>query len=57
MTDTGKYCVDCEFFHVIYYPIKGWDLGRAVCDKHELIVDFYANRKLATLKCVEKENK
>ena len=52
-----KYCVDCESFHVAYYPIKDWDWGRAVCEKHDLVADFPSSGKLAKLKCVEKEDK
>ncbi|MBO5970719.1 MAG: hypothetical protein J6S14_19775 [Clostridia bacterium] len=51
-------CIDCPAFKVAYEPIKAdngyWDLGRAVCEKHNLITDFATRRKLNSLECWEK---
>lgn len=50
-------CIDCPHFHIDYEPIKAdkgyWDLGRAVCKKHDLVTDFANRGKLKRLKCVE----
>ena len=55
-------CDKCEHFRILYEPIrtKGdlWDLGRARCEKHNLIVDFANHGKFKRLKCPDggKEN-
>ena len=37
-------CDKCKFFKVLYEPLRTtgelWDMGRAKCDKHDLITDF-----------------
>lgn len=52
-------CVDCPYFKIAYEPIKAdksyWDLGRAVCEKHDCVTDFVNHGKLKRLKCVEEE--
>lgn len=48
-------CCDCPHFHVLYEPIRGWDLGRVECRKHDLICDFASARKLNNMTCVEDE--
>ena len=50
-----KKCRDCPYFHIRQRPIKGWDLGLAECQKHNLVVDFASMRKISTLECIEKE--
>lgn len=37
-------CDKCKFFKVLYEPLRTtgelWDMGRAICNKHNLITDF-----------------
>lgn len=47
------HCYNCKHFHINYEPMKHVDLGRASCDKHNLIVDFLSHRQLKRLTCVE----
>mgnify|MGYP003571332546 CR=1 FL=1 len=53
-------CIDCPHFKIAYWPIKAdkgyWDLGRAVCEKHDLVTDFANRGKLKRLECVENGN-
>ena len=49
-------CKDCPYFHIRQQPIKGWDMGLAECQKHNLVVDFRSMRKVNMLVCVEEEN-
>ena len=48
-------CENCEHFKILYEPLrtKGtlWDLGRAVCQKHNLVTDFFNHGKFKKLKC------
>lgn len=50
-------CIDCPHFKIVYEPIKAdtdyYDLGRAVCEKYDLVTDFADHRKLKRLECVE----
>ena len=51
-------CWECEHFKIKYEPIGKistgmWDFGRAVCEKHDLFVDFPDHRKLKKLVCIE----
>lgn len=50
-------CKDCPHFKIAYEPIKAekgyWDLGRAFCDRYELVTDFANHGKLNKIKCVE----
>lgn len=50
-------CISCPHFQIDYEPIKAdkgfWDLGRAVCKKHDLVTDFANHGKLKRLECVE----
>ena len=52
-------CIDCPYFKIAYGPIKAdggyWDLGRAVCIKHDLVADFTDQRNLKRLECVKKD--
>ena len=52
-------CRDCEHFKVLYEPIrtKGgyYDLGKAECKKHDMVVDFMNYGKLNKLECVEEQ--
>ena len=47
-----KKCRECEHFHIVQQPIKGWDFGMAKCDKYNMVVDFVSMRKVNTLECV-----
>lgn len=48
-------CDKCEHFEIIYEPLHDtgvlWDLGRAHCKKHDLIVDFANHGKFERLEC------
>ena len=37
-------CDKCKHFKILYEPLrtkgKLWDMGRAICGKHDLIIDF-----------------
>ena len=50
-------CIDCPQFKVAYNPLKVgrdvYDSGLAVCNKHNLEVEFINRRRLNTLDCVE----
>lgn len=52
-----RLCKDCPHFHIDYPPLKGLDMGRASCDKHDLVTDFLDKRKFKRLECVEKERR
>ena len=49
-------CTDCQHFEIISRPMGNWDYGLAVCNKHEIAVDFRTMQKVNTLVCVEEEN-
>lgn len=49
-----KLCKECEHFKVICQPMEHYEPGQAECKKHNLIVDFFNERKLNRLSCVEK---
>ena len=54
-------CDKCKHFKVLYEPLrtKGtlWDMGRAKCDKHNLITDFANHEKFKRLDtCKEYES-
>lgn len=46
-------CDKCKHFKVLYEPLrtKGelWDMGRAKCNKHDLITDFANHGKFKRL--------
>lgn len=48
-------CDKCKHFKVLYEPIRTegvlWDMGRAICEKHDLICDFSTHGKFKKLKC------
>lgn len=49
-----KLCKDCPHFHIDFEPLRGgFDLGRASCDKYNLVTDFVNRRKFNTLECVK----
>lgn len=48
-------CKDCEHFHIDSEPMMPFEMGRASCDKHDLIVDYLNKRKLNRLTCVEEQ--
>ena len=52
----AKKCIDCPHFKITQEPIKGWDWGRAVCKKYDLVTDFVTRRNLKALVCVEEDN-
>lgn len=56
-----KKCVECEFFHDLYKPIKGdgigvYDAGRCKCEKHNLVCDYVSTQQLNKLVCIEEKN-
>ena len=48
-------CKDCQHFKIAYEPMMPFDMGLAVCVKHNLEVDFANRRKINKLMCIEKE--
>ena len=52
-------CDKCQHFKILYEPLrtKGdlWDLGRAKCEKHNLITDFATHGKFKRLECPDME--
>lgn len=51
-------CWDCDFFFIKWEPIGTiktgvWDLGRAICTKHNLMVEFLNHNRLKQLQCIE----
>ena len=50
-----KKCINCEHFKICQQPIKDYDTGLAKCKKHDLYVEFYSERKLNRLECVEQD--
>ena len=52
----AKKCKECPYFKILYMPLRGggtYDLGRATCEKHDLIVDFANMGKIEKLECAE----
>lgn len=46
-------CDECQYFKVLYEPLRDtsalWDMGRAVCKKHDLVCDFANHGKFKRL--------
>lgn len=48
-------CKDCQYFKIAYEPMMPFDMGLAVCTKHNLEVDFADRKKINKLVCIENE--
>lgn len=50
-------CDKCKYFHILYEPLRSggtlWDLGRAKCEKNDLIVDFANHGRFKRLSTCE----
>ena len=50
-------CDQCKYFKILYEPLRTvgelWDMGRAKCDKHDLITDFANHEKFKGLDTCE----
>lgn len=50
-------CDKCKHFNILYEPLrtenKLWDMGRAICNKHNLITDFSNHGKFKRLDTCE----
>ena len=46
----SKMCENCKYFSIAYEPF-GYEWGRAVCKKYDLITDFKDHRKIKRLTC------
>lgn len=50
-------CDKCKYFKILYEPLRDtgelWDMGRAMCKKHNLIVDFANHGKFKRLDTCE----
>ena len=50
-------CNKCKYFRIQYEPLRTsgtlWDMGRAKCDKHDLILDFANHGKFKRLDACE----
>lgn len=46
-------CDECSYFQIIYEPLRSggvfWDMGCAICKKHDMICDFASHRKFRKL--------
>ena len=51
-------CDKCEYFKILYEPLRTtgtlWDLGRAKCERFNLITDFANHGKFKRLECPER---
>ena len=52
---TAMNCKDCQYFKIACEPMMPFDMGLAVCTKHNLEVDFTDRRKINKLVCIENE--
>ena len=52
-------CEKCEHFHILQEPLRTtggiYDLGKAECKKHNLVVDFLNHGKFKRLKCPDEK--
>ena len=53
-------CIECPHFKILYEPIKNggdvWDLGKAKCNKYDLVTYFVSHRIFNKMMCaVESE--
>lgn len=48
-----RLCKNCEYFNILYEPMKDVDFGKAECKKHNLITDFLDHKKFGWLSCIE----
>ena len=50
-------CDECKYFKIVQEPLRTtgtlWDMGRAVCNKHNLITDFADHPKFERLDTCE----
>ncbi len=50
-------CDKCKYFKILYEPSRTasilWDMGRATCKKHNLIMDFTNHGKFKRLDTCE----
>ena len=53
----AKQCITCEHFKKISQPKGHFECGQAICKEHNLIVDYFTDRTLKRLTCVEDEKK
>lgn len=51
----SKQCITCEHFKKTHQPKGHFECGQAICKKHNLIVDFFTDRTLNRLTCIEEE--
>ncbi len=46
-------CDKCKYFKVLYEPLRTdgvlWDMGRAICSKHDYVTDFANHGKFKRL--------
>lgn len=54
-------CTECPHFRIAQRPIHSngdiVDTGLARCEKYDLVVDFFSERKLNRLTCVDEKEK
>jgi len=50
-------CDKCKHFKILCEPLRSgrvlWDMGRAICEKHNLIADFADHKKFKRLETCE----
>lgn len=52
-SETLKKCAECSHFLIWYEAMMPWDTGKAVCDKHNLVVDFVSRQQINKLECID----
>ena len=45
-------CKNCQFFEILYEPLKDIDFGKAKCNKYDLVTDFLGHGKFNKLSCI-----
>ena len=54
----GNKCKDCKYFDIIDEPVMSggllWEVGVAVCSKHNRAIDFMDDTNIDSLECLEK---
>lgn len=52
-------CTDCQYFKILYRPLKAYggiyDTGRAVCTKHDYVLDFVSTQQVNRQMCVDRK--
>lgn len=47
-------CTKCKYFRILQEPIRGFDAGKAKCNKYSLYIDFMSHSRLNRLTCEDR---